>query len=176
MVVTFFFFLHFSLDICIKMYKQCTVWSTRMLWHVCVNQKWSTMKHAVCDFYMSPDCLQAPFRFEKSSKLLLGSWLATIINLRQVTESSEWHANPSWCPSGATVLHCRRKWSHAAPNTVSSSLLGLKLISAESREALVCSFYCSSSDTQGLTSEMDMWGDRLTLPAWHWPTWFIMTG
>lgn len=33
-----------------------------------------------------------------------GSWLATIINLRQVAENSEWHANLSWCPSGAAML------------------------------------------------------------------------
>lgn len=52
------------------------------------------------DFYMSPDRLQIPFRFEKSSKLLLGKQLATIINLQQEGENSKWHANLSWCPFG----------------------------------------------------------------------------
>lgn len=36
---------------------------------VCVSEK---LTKCVCDFYVSPDRLQIPFRFEKSSKLLLG--------------------------------------------------------------------------------------------------------
>lgn len=69
---------------------------------VCVRERETA---SVCVISM---CLLTARRYHLDLKsppsCCWGSWLATIINLRQVAENSEWHANPSWCPSGAPVL------------------------------------------------------------------------
>lgn len=66
---------------------------------------WERDRECVCVISM---CLLTARRYHLGLKsppsCCWGSWLATIINLQQVAENSEWHANLSWCPSGASVL------------------------------------------------------------------------
>ena len=130
-------FLFGTLDSCILI-SMITIWCSFCfpLLFVCVEEREGEKQCVyvcvcVCDFYVSFDRPQTPFRFEKSSKLLLGKLTRHSNKFAAGNRESRVACKSVLVSLWGPGAHCGRKWSHAAPNTVSFSLLGLKLISVE---------------------------------------------